>query len=106
MAVGRGCVVEVGDPVAEGGLDSEAAPLGGRRPGARYLRWEVAAVFLHNVESDPPMADMVSQILAEPPWVGWRLSCAPGIARSACLVAGDGVGVAAFVLDRAKHPER
>lgn len=32
-------------------------------------------------------------------------SCALGFARSACLIAGGVVGVTAFVLDRAEHPE-
>jgi hypothetical protein len=35
-----------------------------------------------------------------------RLSCAPGFERSACLIAGDVVGVMALVLDRGEHAER
>lgn len=41
----------------------------------------------------------------EPPWLRWRLSCAPGFARSACLIAGQVLGVTALVLDRAEHAE-
>jgi hypothetical protein len=37
---------------------------------------------------------------------GWRLSDAPGIARSTCLIAGSVVGVAVLVFDRAEHLER
>ena len=41
----------------------------------------------------------------ESPWDGWRLLCALGFARSACLIASGVVGVTALVLDRAEHPE-
>lgn len=44
-------------------------------------------------------------VFTEPPWDPWRLSCALGSARSACLVAGVLV-VAELVLDRAEHAER
>jgi len=42
----------------------------------------------------------------ESPRVLWRLSCALGLARSACLIAGGWVGVTELVLDGAEHPER
>jgi len=40
------------------------------------------------------------------PRLSWRLLCAPSFARSAGLIAGDVVGVAELVFDRAEHPER
>ncbi len=39
------------------------------------------------------------------PWDLWRLSCALGFARSACLIAGQVVGMTELVLDRAEHAE-
>jgi hypothetical protein len=51
------------------------------------------------------ITDLVA-VEVESPWDLWRLSCAPGFARSARLIAGGCVGVAKLVLDRAEHPER
>ena len=44
-------------------------------------------------------------LLRDPRWLRWRLSCAPGFALSACLIAGQVVGVTELVLDRAEHAE-
>ena len=53
----------------------------------------------------PVLSVVVDQVGVESPWDGWRLSCALGFARSACLIAGRVVGVTKLVLDRAEHAE-
>ena len=39
-------------------------------------------------------------------WVLWRLRCALGFARSACLISGTGGGVTDLVFDGREHAER
>ena len=53
-----------------------------------------------------PESEGVCLLNGEPPWLWWRLRCAPGFARSACLIASQVGGMAEFVLDRAEHAER
>ena len=63
------------------------------------LEWTLRSV----INGTPRTADRRGG--GDSPWDRWRLSCALGFARSACLIAGRVVGVTEFVLDRAEHAE-